>query len=366
MTRATAASRLARVAAMGGGSAGLLGAALYGVVRIEAAVARMRIGPALLEPPDPSGLRAPSGPAGRSGWPCSADSAAAGYGATAPDETFGGWLASGLSALTGRPVSLVARAAVGAQSADLAAQIRSVCEVPPSDRPQVVALVIGANDVTHRVPPSRSVASLREAVQLLRSLDIQVVVGTCPDLGTVRPLIPPLRQVARRWSRRLAAAQTIAVVESGGRSVSLGAMLGPDFDREPAVMFGPDRFHPSPAGYLAVATAMLPSVADVLGLLPEQGDEPPIFSEQATFVLARAAAEAAEQPGSEVSQSAGASRLARLRRRLPTRPRIVGRTPNGVTDVVLDEKRAEWVVSAGPIGQALGTDLGTEQPSTGR
>ena len=64
----------------------------------------------------------------------------------------------------------------------------------------------------------------------MREAGIEVVVGTCPDLGTIRPIAPPLRQVARRWSRRLAAGQAIAVVEAGGRAVSLGTILGPEFD----------------------------------------------------------------------------------------------------------------------------------------
>ena len=64
---------------------------------------------------------------------------------------------------------------------------------------------------------------LSEAVRTLRDAGVEVVVGTCPDLGTVRPIPPPLRQVARAWSRRLAAAKTIAVVEQGGRTVSLSA-----------------------------------------------------------------------------------------------------------------------------------------------
>ena len=77
---------------------------------------------------------------------------------------------------------------------------------------------------------------------------------------------PPLRQVARVWSRRLAAAQTIAVVEAGGRTVSLGSILGPEFAAAPALLFGPDRFHPSAAGYEALARTMVPSVLAALGL----------------------------------------------------------------------------------------------------
>ena len=84
-----------------------------------------------------------------------------------------------------------------------------------------------------RRPPC---AHLADAVRALRAAGAEVVVGTCPDLGTIQPIQPPLRWLARRWSRQLAAAQTIAVVEAGGRTVSLGDLLGPRVRRRP----GPD------------------------------------------------------------------------------------------------------------------------------
>ena len=81
--------------------------------------------------------------------------------------------------------------------------------------------------------------------------DCEVVVGTCPDLGTIRPIAQPLRVLARRWSRQLAAAQTIAVVAEGGRTVSLGSVLGPSFATDHG-LFSSDEFHPSAAGYAAL------------------------------------------------------------------------------------------------------------------
>ena len=63
----------------------------------------------------------------------------------------------------------------------------------------------------------------------------------------------------------MAAAQTIAVVQAGGRSVSLGDLLGPEFAAAPGQMFGADRFHPSAFGYAVVAQALLPSLAAALG-----------------------------------------------------------------------------------------------------
>ena len=43
--------------------------------------------------------------------------------------------------------------------------------------------------------------------------------------------------------------------------MSLADLLGPEFEASPSVMFSVDRFHPSPAGYARVASALLPSVA---------------------------------------------------------------------------------------------------------
>ena len=84
--------------------------------------------------------------------------------------------------------------------------------------------------------------------------------ATCPDLGTVKPVPQPLRSVMRRASRKLAEAQAQATWAEGGRPVSLGSRLGPEFDDRPDVMFAEDRFHPSTEGYAAAAQALLPEV----------------------------------------------------------------------------------------------------------
>ncbi len=340
MTRAGSARRLAAAAAVGSGGLGLLGGSLYGLLHLEGAFARRTIGNAIGTPPDPSGLYGAMLPGRPIRLAVLGDSAAAGYGAGVGQETFGAFLATGLSTLTHRPVRLRSLAVVGAQTTDLDGQITLAM---PHD-PDVVALIIGVNDVTHRVRPSTSVAALRAAVTRLRESTVpgsrrstprEVVVGTCPDLGTVQPLPPPLRQIARRWSRRLAAAQTIACVESGGHSVSLGSLLAPHFAAAPHVMFGPDRFHPSPAGYRSCAMAMLPTLAHAIGVLPEDGQEPEVLKVEGVFALARAAVVAAEHSGTEVSQ-AGLSgpdrptarrRALLLRRRRVTIPAVERVTP---------------------------------------
>lgn len=188
------------------------------------------------------------------------DSTAAGYGVERADQTPGALLAAALSAHSGRPLLLANVARVGACSDRLSEQVDALLADGPEHAPQVAAIMIGANDVTHRLSPTEAAANLGDAVLRLRAVGCQVVVGTCPDLGTIRPIQVPLRWLARRWSRRLAALQARAVHEAGGRSVPLGALLGPEFAAR-AELFGPDRFHPSAEGYATAAAAVLPALA---------------------------------------------------------------------------------------------------------
>lgn len=326
MTKASAARRLATAAAYGGGGLGLFGGSLYGVLTAEAKLARRKIGNAKDKPPDPGGVYGADLP-GRPPLRLAVlgDSAAAGYGAVAAAETFGAFLATGLADLAQRPVSLMSVAHVGAQTSALERQI----PLALASEPDVCVMIIGANDVTHKVRPSESVRALQNAVEVLRAAGPEVIVGTCPDLGTIRPIAPPLRQVARTWSRRLAAAQLIAVIEAGGQAVSLATILGAEFAAAPSDMFGPDLFHPSPAGYRSCAAAMLPTVAAALGLEAELGEATLTYEPQrgeGVLSLARAAAMAADSTGTELSRAdvAGAGRgtrgrwaLLRHRRRHP-------------------------------------------------
>jgi hypothetical protein len=186
----------------------------------------------------------------------------------------------------------------------------------------VAIIMVGANDVTSRTKPGAAVRHLEAAVLALRARGAEVVVGTCPDLGTVRPLGQPLRIYARRLSRRMAAAQTVAVVRAGGRTVSLGDLLGPLF-AERRELFAADQFHPSSEGYFEAAQAVLPSALDALGLDTRATSASPFTTRRAKPVE-KAAAQAVTRPGSEVvgtdSPLGRRGVFARLRRRSPSEP----------------------------------------------
>jgi lysophospholipase L1-like esterase len=304
----------------GGGGLGLAGAALVTLLREEARSARRRVEARVAQADPPTGNgRYGSGRGKPLVLAVLGDSSAVGLGVERSSETPGVLVASALAELAERPVRLVRLAVSGAVSRDLDAQV----ELALAEHPDIAVIMIGANDVTSRTRPSTSVRHLAEAVRRLVGAGCQVVVGTCPDLGTIRPIRQPLRVLARRWSRQLAAAQTIAVVAEGGRTVSLGSVLGPTFASD-HTMFSSDEFHPSAAGYAAAAAVLLPSVADSLGFWPAAADRGLGMRRDTVRPVAQAAARAAGRTGTEVQatavrgeESGPRGPWARLRRRRP-------------------------------------------------
>jgi lysophospholipase L1-like esterase len=301
VTRAGTAKRLVAGAAFGSGGVGLAGAAFVALLRQEARAARRRVEARSRTEDPPSGDGVYGRHArGRRGRPLVfavlGDSSAVGLGVDRASETPGVQIAAALAELSDSPIRLVRLAVSGSVSAGLAGQVdRALLE-----QPDVTLIMIGANDVTSRARPADSVRHLADAVRRLVDAGSQVVVGTCPDLGTIRPVAQPLRTMARRWSRQLAAAQTIAVVEAGGRTVSLGSVLGPSFATDSS-LFSDDEFHPSGAGYAAAAAVLLPSVADAIGVWPAAADRrlrP--GRREVVRPVADAAARAASRPGTEV------------------------------------------------------------------
>ena len=264
----TRAERLGAIGAVGvvvGASGALAGLAAYGARTLltrQAALARQRIG-------KPLGEEAPMADRvwkKRYGDPVDllvlGDSIAAGLGADHPRHTLGGELSRRVAKATGRSVRLRTAAEVGAESSRLAGQVAGL---PEDYRPDVAVVVVGGNDVTHRIPVADSAAQLAAAVLALRERGAGVVVGTCPDLGALREVPQPLRALGSRASRQLAQAQHAAALGSGARVVTLADVVGPFFITNPDEMFSLDRFHPSTRGYQRTAKAMLPSVLAAIG-----------------------------------------------------------------------------------------------------
>jgi len=304
-----------RVAAYGGWGVGLAGLLAAGLLYGQAELARRTIPMAQEPPPRCDGRYGVEHEGPDIRLAVIGDSSAAGYGVERARDTTGALLAAGISERLGRPVDLRCHAFVGALSATLPRQVARAL----AHRPDLAIILIGANDVTHRVKVTVSASYLVDAVTTLREAGAKVVVCTCPDLGTIRPIRPPLRWLARKWSRELAAAQAVVAVQAGARAVSLGDLLGPRFATAPE-LFAPDGFHPSADGYVVATSAILPTaVAALTGV----ADEMPTAAGDGLRSLVDAAIEAADNPGTEVSAAvvAGhergpAGRWAQLRHRV--------------------------------------------------
>ena len=326
---ARVAAQVAWGAAYGGTALGTLTGVTWGLLRAEARLARKTIG----QPKEKAPLATGSWGRGRRGTrplrlAVLGDSSAAGLGCQAAEQTPGALLAGGLARELRRRVLLDVQAVIGAKAMDLDGQVARAL----AGRVDLAVVMIGANDVTHRTPTAAAARDLSRAVATLRAAGAQVVVGTCPDLGTVKPLWQPLRAVAAAASRRMASAQTVAVVEAGGTTVSLGDLLGVEFGESPH-LWSADRFHPSAAGYARVVGALLPAALQALGV-EVPGAVAVRDSVQDVVVAATVAARdpglvVATVEGEQGAAAVGPGRLARLWRRVPVAERGA---PEGRTD----------------------------------
>lgn len=261
--------RALRVAAMAAGSVGGLSGVAYTLLNTQSRQARSVIGVPRDLPFNADGVYRPdgTGPVALSTtdvltFAMFGDSSAAGLGAESADRLPGVVLAKALAEESGRPVRLITHAVSGSRTTGLIAQIDAALVDPPD----VALVMIGGNDVTARMRIGTSAALLAEQVRRLTEAGAGVVVGTCPDLGTIRPIPQPLRALAQHWSLALARAQTRELNRTEATSVPLAAILAPWFRERPDEFFSPDRFHPNGDGYALAADVMLAPLCAAGGL----------------------------------------------------------------------------------------------------
>jgi lysophospholipase L1-like esterase len=259
-----------RFIALAAGTLGGVYGAAYGLLTGQARRAERIIGPPVAPPhladgvylPDGSGPVPPAEEDGALRFAMFGDSMAAGLGVDGPDQLPAVVLARGLAEEAGRPVRLDTYAVVGAATRDLPAQVEQALLNPP----EVAVIIVGANDVTTLTTVPDAVAGLERVILTLMDTGCGVVIGTCPDLGVIRPIAQPLKSIARTWSLLLARAQRKMAVRIGAIPVPLADLLAPEFLARPREFFSPDQFHPSSIGYEAAASVLLPALCTVAGV----------------------------------------------------------------------------------------------------
>ena len=189
------------------------------------------------------------------------DSIAWGQGAARERDRLASRLAEGLD-LRGYAVEPRVFAVPGARSSGLAAQVRDAAAWAPD----LVVIVIGANDLTHLEPVEPAVRALADAVRRLRAAGAEVVVAPAPDLSAV-PHVPVfLREVVRSAGAAFREQQVAAVLAEGGRVADPDQRASRAFATDPS-LFSADRFHPSSAGYAVIADSLLPVLVEAAGEL---------------------------------------------------------------------------------------------------
>ena len=165
-------------------------------------------------------------------------------------QTIGAILATGVSAFSGRRVRLTNVAVVGAVSGDLGVQVANALDEVP--RPDAAVIIIGTNDITHRIDKSLAVRHLeadgppaarrrRRGRRRHLSRPRHAPAGRPAAAAAGAALEPRPGRGADRRGRR------------GGRPHCLAGRDPRPRVRGIARAFSNDRFHPSPAGYARAA-----------------------------------------------------------------------------------------------------------------
>lgn len=260
-----AGARVLRAVALAAGSVGGLSGAAYGLLNSQATRARSIIGRHKDLPLNADGVYLPDGAGpfirprrGVVRFAVLGDSLAAGVGAESSDRLPGVLLAKGIASETGRPVRLSTHAISGSRTFDLPPQVDRALVNPPD----LALVIVGGNDVTSKQRVSVSAEVLGQQVGRLMAAGTTVVVGTCPDLGTVLPIPQPLREIARRFSLTLARAQIRELTRIGAIAVPMADLVSPRFLARPDELFSPDRFHPNDAGYEFACGVLQPALCE--------------------------------------------------------------------------------------------------------
>ncbi|MGH2418033.1 MAG: SGNH/GDSL hydrolase family protein [Candidatus Limnocylindria bacterium] len=200
------------------------------------------------------------------------DSTTAGVGVSRPQDALPFLLARRVADAEARPVRVISYGWAGARASDLPGQqvahASGVRRRPDETGPvlrdaDVVAIVIGSNDATHRTPPGRFRASLRATLEQVREQapGARIVLGGIPRFRGALRALEPLIFMADQYARLLRPI-------SRGEAARAGAAYGDIHGRVPALIAGrtdvlsSDGFHPSAVLYDAWARVIFEALQE--------------------------------------------------------------------------------------------------------
>lgn len=127
--------------------------------------------------------------------------------------------------------------------------------------PDLMLVEIGANDVTHVLPPWKTRKNFRQILERLGAEEGQLVVAGPPEMGNIEIFAEPLRSLSGLQGdnvTRIIEQETrkakVPYIDLAGGIVDLN--VAPDFP-----YFSVDSFHPGEGGYSLWAKVMYPEVS---------------------------------------------------------------------------------------------------------
>ncbi|MGH2686184.1 MAG: GDSL-type esterase/lipase family protein, partial [Actinomycetota bacterium] len=124
--------------------------------------------------------------------------------------------------------------------------------------PDVIVVEVGANDVTHLT--GREIFSATYDRILARVTDLgarHVLALGIPAFGTSPRFLQPLRAIVGFRGRQLDEEIRAAAAAHGATYVDIAGSTGEEFGVDPDRYYAADDFHPSDAGYMLWARAVL-------------------------------------------------------------------------------------------------------------
>lgn len=198
------------------------------------------------------------------------DSTTAGVGVDRAEEALPTRLAELVAADRGLPVHVTSYGWTGARVADLLRDqlpralgpLREGETEPVLPRADIVAVVIGANDATHRTPPRRFRLDLRTLLAEIRRAapNADLVLAGVPTFRGALRQVEPLMLLTDQWARLLRRAQREEALAAGIAFADLARDATPRMRRRRDSL-STDDFHPSAVGYQIWAEVIAAALA---------------------------------------------------------------------------------------------------------